>query len=98
MSDDAFEDDKRKIAAKIAAQQAVRDERTASERREQVELAAKEQGANFTDKLHAEASEADKEVMMQAIMPYVSLLTDMIQKQAERIDQLETQVKGLQQE
>lgn len=98
MSDDSFEDEKRKIAAKIAAQQAVRDERTASELREQVELAAKEQGANFAEKLHAEASAADKELMMQAIMPYVSLLSDMIQKQAERIDQLETQLKGLQRE
>ena len=98
MSDDSFEDEKRKIAAKIAAQQAVRDERTASERRDQVELEVIEKAAAFDGKIHPEASEAEKEVMMQAIMPYVSLLTDMIQKQAERIDQLESQLKDLQHE
>ena len=60
MSNDSFENEKRKIAAKIAAQQAVRDERIATERRERVELSAKEQAANFTEKRQAEATEADK--------------------------------------
>lgn len=98
MSDDSFEEEKRKIAAKVAAQMAVREQRTTSELREQLELEVKEKAAAFDQKLHPEATGGQKEVMMQAIMPYVSLLTDMIQKQAERIDQLETQVKGLQRE
>jgi hypothetical protein len=45
-----------------------------------------------------QATQAEKEALMQAIMPYVALLNDMIQKQAERIQRLEDQVKSLQQE
>lgn len=97
MSDDSFEDAKRKIAAKIAAQQEVRDERTAAELREQIEMAAREKAADDAGQPR-ELSTVEKEVMMQAIMPYVSLLTDMIQKQGERIDQLEAQLKGHQRE